>query len=396
MRILHTSDWHVGRTFHGHQTLTALDAVLAELADQVADHAVDVVVLAGDVFDTAVPSPAAYRTLAAALARIQAAGAQIVLTSGNHDSPARLGFLAAFTEAGGLHIHTDPARLAVPTVLSDAYGEVKFFGIPYLEPALLRHLPGAADVASQAAAMRWATDQIRAALAPTDRAVVIAHTFAARTATDADREPDDLGPDAAPRDFTRGGVDVVPLECLAGFTYTALGHLHSRSQLAPTVRYSGAPLHYSFSEANKPRGSWLVELGPLGFLSAEWLNLPVPRPLVELRGTVEELRTEPSYVQYEDHWVRGILTDNVRVVEPVRRLKQRFPFFADVVFAPDQVNRPTQNYRERVRGKTGQVRDDEEIADVFAKSVRNGFGLDSRERALLIEVMETVRAGHGR
>jgi len=412
MLILHTSDWHVGRTFHGHQTLSALDNVLAAMADVVDQANVDVVLIAGDVFDTAVPSPDAHRVLAAALARIQAGGAKIVLSSGNHDSPARLGFLSAFTQAGGLYIHTDPAKIAEPTVLSDAYGEVKFFPIPYLEPALLQHLPGGDALRSQADALRWATDQIRAATSPNDRVVVAAHTFAAgdptapgddSTTDAADRGAADIAssdlvnPDlvtealAAPRDFTRGGVDVVTAQVFAGFSYAALGHLHGRSRLADNVRYSGAPLHYNFGEAHKPRGAWLVELGPLGFLDAQWVDLPVPRSLVELRGTVENLLTAPEYEQYRNHWVRGVLTDNERVIEPVRRLRQRFPYFADVAFAPERTMAQQRTYRQRVRQNSGAQRRDEDIADSFAQSVRNGVGLDELERALLAEVVETIR-----
>lgn len=380
----------MGRTFHSHQTLPALSEVLTALAAVVARERVDVVVVAGDVFDTAVPSPDAHRVLAAALAQVQSAGAKIVLSSGNHDSAARLGFLAPFTQAGGLHIHTRPDRIEVPTVLPDAFGQVKFFGIPYLEPALIRHLPAAAEVRNQADAMAWAANQIKAATEPGDRTVVLAHTFAATgTATEVAEAV------AAPRDFTRGGVDAAPAELFADFSYVALGHLHGRSRLADHIRYSGAPLHYSFGEANKPRGAWLVELGPAGFAAADWIDLPVPRKLIEIRGTLANLLANPDFGKYEEHWVRAVLTDNTRVIDPVRKLRQRFPFTVDLAFAPEQVVADNRKYRDRVRSSAGRILHDEDIVDSFAASVRNGESLTAAEQEILVEIIAAVRVERG-
>src|SRR3546814_14524129 len=119
MRILHTSDWHIGRSFHGHATLDALRDVLGALLAQVTEHRVDVVVLAGDVFDSAAPAPACYALLTDTLAAISAAGARIVVTSGNHDSAARLGFQSALLP-DGLTVLTDPDPLRPPAPIPEA------------------------------------------------------------------------------------------------------------------------------------------------------------------------------------------------------------------------------------------------------------------------------------
>ena len=137
MRILHTSDWHIGRTFHGHSTLDALRGVLETLTEQVRTHAVDVVIVAGDVFDSATPAAACYTLLSETLRALAATGAQVIVTSGNHDSAARLGFQAALLR-DGIHVRTDPAAIGEPVTVSDEHGPVHFYGIPYLEPALVR------------------------------------------------------------------------------------------------------------------------------------------------------------------------------------------------------------------------------------------------------------------
>ena len=161
MRILHTSDWHIGRTFHGHSTLDALRGVLDALVAQVRDQGVDVVIVAGDVFDSATPAAACYGVLSDTLAALADAGAEVIVTSGNHDSAARLGFQSALLRPG-IHVLTDPGEVGTPITVRDEHGPVHVYGIPFLEPALLRHeWPG---VRSQASALAHAMDLVRADL----------------------------------------------------------------------------------------------------------------------------------------------------------------------------------------------------------------------------------------
>ena len=306
MRILHTSDWHIGRTFHGHSTLDALRGVLDALTAQVREHEVDVVVLAGDVFDSATPAASCYTLLSDALRALSEAGAQVVVTSGNHDSAARLGFQAALLR-DGIHVLTDPRAIGTPVTVTDAAGPVHFYGIPYLEPALLRHAwPG---VRSQAHVLAHAMDLVRVDLAERGgRSVAIAHCFAAGVAPTPHLE----------RDIQQGGLDVVPLATFDGPDYVALGHIHGRQRLSDRVRYAGAPLHYSFGEAGKPRGSWLVELDAQGFAGATWIELPVPRRLVTLTAPLEELLGQYQRGAELLHYCRErlqVVEDQVKVLD---------------------------------------------------------------------------------
>ena len=152
MRILHTSDWHLGRTFHRVPLLEAQAAYLDHLVEAVRTHAVDVVVVAGDVYDRAVPSLAAVRLFDDVLHRLADAGVPTVMISGNHDSAGRLGFGAGFTAAGGLHLCTDVAEVGRPVVFADDHGPVAVYGLPYLEPETARHGLGEPALAGHAAA----------------------------------------------------------------------------------------------------------------------------------------------------------------------------------------------------------------------------------------------------
>ncbi|WP_091500320.1 exonuclease SbcCD subunit D [Microbacterium sp. cf332] len=373
MRILHTSDWHIGRTFHGHSTLDALRGVLGTLVDQVREHEVDVVVVAGDVFDSAAPAAGCYALLSDVLLGIADAGARVIVTSGNHDSAARLGFQAGLLR-DGIHVLTDPAAVGTPVTISDADGPVHFYGIPYLEPALLRHLWP--EARSQAAVLGRAMDLVRADLAERGgRAVAVAHCFAAGVEPTPHLE----------RDIQQGGLDVVPLSTFAGVDYMALGHIHGRQQLAPSVRYAGAPLHYSFGEGDKPRGSWLVQLAPDGSVDTTWLDLPVPRRVVTLRGPLAEVLADAALVEHEQSWVCVEYTDPLPERDPMRRLQERFAFCAKVVHAPAITGeRDGRTYVERVRA----ARSDAELVEAFLVHVRDGAGADERERDLLADVLD--------
>lgn len=378
MRILHTSDWHIGRTFHGHSTLDALRGVLEALVRQVADHDVDVVIVAGDVFDSAVPSAASYALLSDALRGLADTGARVVVTSGNHDSAARLGFNAGLLR-DGVHIVTDARDVGVPITIDDAHGPVHFYGIPYLEPALLRHVWPSAR--SQEGALIHAMDLVRADLATRPgRSVVVSHCFAAGVEPTPHLE----------RDIQQGGLDIVPLATFDGPDYVALGHIHGRSRLSDRVRYSGAPLHYSFGEAEKPRGSWLVGLDASGLASVEWLDLPVPRRLVRLSAPLADILGDPAYAEQEDAWVGVAYTDELPQRDPLRRIQERFPHCAMVEHTPAGAReRVRQGYAERVRA----ARSDRELVDLFLAHVREGEGTTEREGEILADVLaERTRA----
>lgn len=376
MRILHTSDWHIGRTFHGHSTLDALRGVLDVLVQQVRDNRVDVVVVAGDIFDSATPAAGCYGLLSDTLAALADTGAQVIVTSGNHDSTARLGFQASLLR-DGIHVITDPASVGTPITIADASGPVQFYGIPYLEPALLRHFWP--DARSQAGVLSHAMELIRADLAARGgRSVAIAHCFAAGVSPTPHLE----------RDIQQGGLDVVPLTTFEGIDYIALGHIHGRQQLAPNIRYAGAPLHYSFGEGDKPRGSWLVDLDEAGFASAQWLDLPVPRRLRTLRASFDDLLTSEAFAGDEDAWVCAEYTDTLPQADAMRRLQERFAYCAMVVHTPAvRAEGDRRTYAQRVRA----AKSDTELVGAFLSHVRAGEGASEREDELLRDVL-TERA----
>lgn len=381
MRLLHTSDWHLGRSFHRASLLDAQKAFLDHLVATVSEREVDAVVVAGDLYDRAIPPLSAVQLFDEALHRLAGLGVPTVMISGNHDSARRLGVGAGLMEKAGIHLRTDPAGIGTPVVLADEHGEVAFYGLPYLEPALVREQLGA-ERQGHTAVLHAAMDRVRADLdgrPEGTRSVVLAHAFVTGGEV-SDSE----------RDITVGGVASVPVSVFDGVDYTALGHLHGCQTLAERVRYSGSPLAYSFSEEHHRKSMWLIDLGPGGpdgRIGTERLECPQPRPLARLRGTLGELLEDPSYEYAEGAWVEATLTDASRPPEPMARLEERFPHILALAFAPEREDGDTQaSYAQRLRG-----RDDRQIAEDFVSHVRPGREADAHERDMLGAALDAVR-----
>src|SRR3954466_825992 len=342
MRLLHTSDWHIGRSLHGADLLAEQESVLSRLAEVVLAESVDVVVVAGDVYDRAVPSADATGVLDRVVGRLLTAGARVVLTPGNHDSARRLGTFSGLLAAAGLHVRATVADLDEPVLLADEHGEVAIYGLPYLEPEVARFELRLDGGRSHEAVLRAAMDRVRADLflRPGVRSVVLAHAFVGGAV-----------PSESERDICVGGVDLVPAAVFDGVDYVALGHLHRPQTLSPRLRYSGSPLAYSFGEAGQDKQAWLVDLGPEGLADVRPVPLSAPRRLTVLTGTLEELLADPALAAVEEHFVSARLTDPVRPADAMRRLQTRFAHCVHLEWSGGAAPSDGRSYRERLRGR---------------------------------------------
>ncbi|MEV4611148.1 exonuclease SbcCD subunit D [Kitasatospora sp. NPDC049258] len=378
MRLLHTSDWHLGRSFHRESLHEAQRIFLDHLVEVVRTERIDAVLVAGDVYDRALPGLDAVALFDDVLFRLAALGVPTVFISGNHDSARRLGVGSRLIDRAGIHLRTDPDGCAVPVLLADEHGPVAVYGLPYLEPALVRERFGL-DRGGHDRVLGAAMDAVRADLATRPagtRAVVLAHAFVTGGA-----------PSDSERDITVGGAASVPAAVFDGVHYVALGHLHGCQTLAPHLRYSGSPLAYSFSEEHHRKSMWLVDLAADGTVAAERVDCPVPRPLARLRGTLAELLAAPGLGRHEQSWVQATLTDPVRPAQPMEELRRRFPHTLQLLFEPEGGGGDgAASYAARVSGRS-----DLEVAEGFVRHVRPGRPVDPVEHAWLIEGLETVR-----
>jgi DNA repair protein SbcD/Mre11 len=390
MRLLHTSDWHLGRTLHGVDLSEHQAAVLAQIVAIARDREVDAVVIAGDVYDRTVPNVDAVRLLDSTLAQLVEI-APVVLIPGNHDSATRLGFAAGLL-TGGLHICANVEALTRPVVITDEHGEVAIYGMQYLEPESFRGpladdsqepLPRSHQAVSQAAMNRVRADLARRQTGT--RAVVVAHEFVTGGV-----------PSDSERDLQVGGVDNVSSDIFAGIHYVALGHLHGPQQVrspgndlqpqdfvgSTVIRYSGSPLRYSFSEAEQNKSVTLVEIGAKGVESTEQVDLVQPRAMARLLGPIDELLQNTANV---DDWVSVTVTDSVYPDDLQARVRAHFPHVLEIKHMP-----PTRT-RDGVAVSAQRERTPLELMADFVEYV-SGVAPDAAQRALLAAAYEAVLA----
>lgn len=378
MRLLHTADWHLGRAFHGEGLLGAQAAFVDWVVGVARDQAVDGVVIAGDLYDRALPPVDAVRLADEALSRL-AEVAPVVVISGNHDSAARLGFGAQLLARAGVHVRTAPAAVGAPVPVGDGL----VYAIPYLEPDLVRGTLDC-DERSHEAVVAAAMDRVRADLAARRAgggplpAAVVAHAFVAGAA-----------PSDSERDLAVGGAAHVPPRAFAGADYVALGHLHAPQAVGGGAgRYAGSPLAFSFSEAGHRKSVAVVEVAAGAPAAVELLPAPVPRPLATVRGPLDELLSDPRLAVHEDAWVQATLTDPVRPADAMERLRRRFPHAVVLQFDPQGAAAAPEGGYQRLRGL-----DDAELVRRFVADVR-GRGADDEELALLQDALTARRVAH--
>jgi exonuclease SbcD len=332
MRVIHTSDWHLGRRLHGQDLLDHQADFLTWLLDLARAESAGAVLVSGDVYDRAQPGADAIRLMDRTVAAFAAAGVPLIVTSGNHDSAIRLQYAGEVLARAGIHLRTSLEQVDQPVLLSDEHGQVAVYGIPYLVPdAVLGEL----DVErSHAAVLSALGERIRADAAARGvaRTIVMAHAFVTGAqVSDSERE------------IRVGGVGDTPADVFDGFSYVALGHLHGPQEVALTgsstrVVYSGSPLPFSFSERGHTKSVAVVDLDAGGTSALRRVPAPVARPMAQVRGRLAELldRSDGDLAHLSEAWVKVVLTDPGRVASPMEQLRQRWPHTLVLEFAPDR------------------------------------------------------------
>jgi len=345
MRILHTSDWHLGRGVGACSLADDQAAFVHWLVGVVREQRIDLVVIAGDLYDRAVPPAESVVLLREALIGLRAAGASVVAVAGNHDGAERVAAYDGLTDAAGIHLRGGYARAGAPIVVEAADGPLDVIAVPYLDPLLAPGgpAPDGGERLTHHRVLEAAVSAAGAALgSPRRRTLAVAHAFV-RGCMGSDSE----------RLLTVGGAGHVDVAAFGGAHYVALGHLH-RPQVVgddPTRRYCGSPLAYSFSE-DHTKQVVVVEMDRDGRCRIEELPVEVGRPVATLVGTLESVLARPSDAQLERALLRVVLTDPVPVVDAAARLRRRFAHVVEVEVRPAATDRARVVALDRRRGRS--------------------------------------------
>ena len=318
LRLLHTADWHLGRSLHEESLLEDQAWALDRLVALAREERPDALLVAGDVYDRAVPPPEAVELLDDVLTRLADLGVPVVAIAGNHDSPERLAFGARLLEARGVHLRGDLRRAGEPVELP---GKGLVYALPFVDPEVVRGLTGDAALRGHAAATERVVAGLRADAARRGLpAALLAHAFVQGAAETPDSE----------RPLVVGTAGSVPAEALSGFDYVALGHLHAPQEPVPGLRYAGSLLKYSFGEAGQEKGVALVEV-ERGRAAARVVPLGARRDVVRLSGRLADLLAREDLARHARDLVEVTLEDEGYVLDAKARLQARFAHVLSVV-----------------------------------------------------------------
>lgn len=320
MRIAHIADIHAGKRLHGHDLAPDLAHVLHGVAEACVAEQVQALLIAGDLYDSRQPSPAAVSTVSRFFSELAAAGIETVCIPGNHDSAEHVSYASGPLAEQGIHVIGAYTQAVEPVLLEDEHGPVAVWPMPFVRPPEVRRALGV-DVASYTEALAAAVSAMP--LEPGARNVLLAHQFV----TDGG-----VGPERSESEVVVGGLDNVDARIFDGFEYVALGHLHRPQRVrSERMRYAGSPLKYSTSEAGTPKTMPIVDIGPKptdGLAPIATRLVPL-EPLHDLRvvtGPLDELVSDEvvSAANAEDY-VYAQLTDQTPLLGPMAALRDAYP-----------------------------------------------------------------------
>ena len=310
MKFIHLSDLHLGKRVNGFSMLEDQRHILRQILSAVQAERPDGVLLAGDIYDKAVPSAEAVELLDEFLFRLSRLDTQVFVISGNHDSPERLAFGGRLMDTSGIHLAPVYTGAITPFTLWDSHGPVDLYLLPFLKPAHVRRYFPDEDIQSYTDALGVAIAQMH--VNPERRNILVAHQFV----TGAQR--------CQSEEVSVGGLDNVDVSVFAPFDYVALGHIHGPQNIgSERVRYCGTPLKYSFSEAGHHKSVTVVQLEEKGSLTLRTLPLRPLRDLVELRGCYQQLTLRDFYqgTSWQEDYVHITLTDEEDIPNAMGRLQ---------------------------------------------------------------------------
>jgi exonuclease SbcD len=315
MKLLHTSDWHLGRQFHNQSLLADQAQVLDQLIDHIRTEQVEAVLIAGDIYDRSVPPAEAVTLLNQTLRRICVdLAVPVIMISGNHDSPERIGFGAGLMQGAGLYILSDLARVDTPVVIPHPDGDVAFYGIPYCQPEHVRSV-FTENTRSFDEAHTFLVERIKSAFQPGQRRVLLSHCFVSG-AEESDSE----------RPLSLGGADTVRWQPMRDFDYVALGHLHAPQYRGEAhIRYSGSLMKYSFSEVTQKKGVTRIDLPATGAADISVLPLTPMRDLRIVEGEFDKVMEAGKSDPRADDYLLVRLTDTRAILDTLNQLRQVYP-----------------------------------------------------------------------
>lgn len=387
MKILHTSDWHLGKSLRAFNLLDEQEYIIEQVKIEL-KKGYEALIIAGDVYDRAIPPPEAVELFGNFLDWASNKRIITIIIPGNHDSALRLSFANRSFERVYIHFRSDFTRLDEPITMKDSDGEeVDVFCIPFIETSYVRSQLGDKEIKNYVDATVACIEKVKCKMRQDVPTILVSHAFVGNSIEEPKRSDSE-------RDIFVGGSGLVPVDLFEGFDYVALGHLHRSQKISgiDSVRYAGSILQYSISEANQKKSMIQLELADDHFLISK-VPLISNRKVRVLEDEMDNLLQDEKYEVYKDDFISVKLTDKGHLINMSPRLKERFPYLLEVrqpslEFQSQCIPRPSQKvnrdnpkeifklFLDEFKWEEGQER--EEAEQIFEK-ILEGAGKEARE-----------------
>lgn len=376
MKFIHLSDLHLGKRLNEYSLIEDQEFILREIYNIISEEAPDFVVIAGDIYDKAVPSAEAVALFDNFLTHISERTGQVFVISGNHDSAERIAFGSHIMEKSGIHMSPVFDGKMTAATLSDKYGEYCVYMLPFVKPVAVRRFFGDKKIESYTDAVNAVVDSMNVDF--TKRNIIIAHQFVTG-ALKCDSE-----------EISVGGMDNVDSSAFDGFDYVALGHIHSPQNVgSERIRYCGTPLKYSFSEAAHRKSVTVVEIREKGWLNVRQVLLTPKRDMRIIRGEFDYICSkECSETGDVNDYIHVVLTDEEDVPEALGRLRSVYPH----IMSLDYDNTRTRSTRGYLEAAEAEKKLPIELFEEFYK-FSNGSDMSAEQHELVQSLIEKIWEG---
>ncbi len=381
MKILHVADLHIGRYFNGVSLLADQKEMLDQIISAIKEEDPQVVIIAGDIYDRSIPREDAVKVNDGFLTELVKLGKKNILITGNHDSHERVGFLNSLLEDKGLMVENNIKRPLRCITLKDEYGPVEIYLFPYRDTANLKTIYELETFRDDTLVYeRIFKESVKK---NSNRKVLVYHGFVAGS------NKEEVAESESERILSVGGHDYIRTNVFEPFNYVALGHLHKPQWVVEgKIRYSGSPMKYSFSEENHKKSISIIELSEEGTVSLKEIPLMPKKDVVTIQGTYNEIMNM-EYPGNPEDYIRVILKDNEEILEPMMRLRVKFPNILELQRERDQ-NRILNEYKDY------SIIQKKDITKLFRDFYRlkNDRDIEEGNLDVIRELVETMEGGN--
>lgn len=318
MRFIHLSDLHIGKSVNGYSMLDDQRKILTQIINIIDNEKVDSVIIAGDIYDKVIPPAEAVKVFDDFLCRLAKRNLEVFIISGNHDSAERLSFASSLIDGSGVHISRVYNGEVTQYKLKDKFGEINVYLLPFIKPINVKSAFNIDEIPSYNEAVKYAIDEMK--VNNKERNILVTHQFVTG------------GQKCDSEEISIGGTDNVDAQVFDDFDYVALGHLHGPQNISrETIRYSGTPLKYSFSEVSHEKSVTIIDFNEKNNINIRTIPLIPDLDLREIKGKYNDIVLKKNYENTNTKdYVRIVLTDEEDIYDVMNKLRTVYPNIMEV------------------------------------------------------------------